>query len=83
MLYLSCDMLTVAKDILVFADGVTNIVGGLIAYGITFYEGDAVEHWRIVSRLLVTPPNKCVLIMLSLIRSTSFSEEWLSPSESS
>ncbi|GAA5880419.1 hypothetical protein JCM16303_003937 [Sporobolomyces ruberrimus] len=29
-------------------NGVTNIVGGLIAYGITFYEGDAVEHWRII-----------------------------------
>ncbi|GAA5925413.1 uncharacterized protein JCM15063_005019 [Sporobolomyces koalae] len=29
-------------------NGVTNIVGGLIAYGITFYQGDAVAHWRII-----------------------------------
>ncbi|GAA6060014.1 hypothetical protein JCM10212_001172 [Sporobolomyces blumeae] len=29
-------------------NGVTNIVGGLIAYGITWYKGNAVDHWRII-----------------------------------
>ncbi|GAA6008255.1 hypothetical protein JCM11491_001945 [Sporobolomyces phaffii] len=33
-------------------NGVTNIVGGLIAYGITFYKGDSIAHWRIIYLVL-------------------------------
>ncbi|GAA5835640.1 hypothetical protein JCM3766R1_006470 [Sporobolomyces carnicolor] len=33
-------------------NGVTNIVGGLIAYGTTFYKGDAIAHWRIIYLIL-------------------------------
>lgn len=32
-------------------NGLTNVFGGLIAYGVTFYKGDGIAHWRIVSRL--------------------------------
>ncbi|GAA5954410.1 hypothetical protein JCM21900_006802 [Sporobolomyces salmonicolor] len=33
-------------------NGVTQIVGGLMAYGVTFYDGTAVSHWRIMYFLL-------------------------------
>ncbi|GAA5950668.1 hypothetical protein JCM3765_000572 [Sporobolomyces pararoseus] len=33
-------------------NGVTNIVGGLIAYGTTFYKGNAIAHWRIIYLIL-------------------------------
>ncbi|GAA5857902.1 hypothetical protein JCM1840_000959 [Sporobolomyces johnsonii] len=33
-------------------NGVTNIVGGLMAYGVTWYKGTAVDHWRIMYFLL-------------------------------
>ncbi|KAL8279637.1 hypothetical protein RQP46_007950 [Phenoliferia psychrophenolica] len=33
-------------------NGVTSIIGGLMAYGVTFYKGTAVAHWRIMYFLL-------------------------------
>ncbi|GAA6036781.1 hypothetical protein JCM8097_003476 [Rhodosporidiobolus ruineniae] len=29
-------------------NGLTNMFGGIVAYGVTFYKGDAIAHWRIM-----------------------------------
>ncbi|KAK4701925.1 MFS transporter, ACS family, allantoate permease, partial [Phenoliferia sp. Uapishka_3] len=33
-------------------NGITSMVGGLMAYGVTFYKGTAIAHWRIMYILL-------------------------------
>ncbi|GAA5840102.1 hypothetical protein JCM9279_002278 [Rhodotorula babjevae] len=70
-----------AKRISLFycGNGLTNVLGGLIAYGVTFYKGDGIAHWRIlyiIMGALAYAVGICVLIWLpdSLATATFLSE---------
>lgn len=62
-------------------NGVTNIVGGLIAYGITYYQGDAVAHWRIIYFVLGGLAFACGILVIAQLANSPATAKFLTDRE--